>query len=89
MHTVVHTKMFEAAAKRTGMTEAEISALEDILANDPEAGDVIQGSGGCRKVRVAGRGKGKSGGYRSSRSTAIPRSQYFCLPCFPKAERPT
>jgi hypothetical protein len=22
------------------------------------------GSGGCRKVRVAGRGKGKSGGYR-------------------------
>ena len=28
------------------------------------AGDLIVGSGGCRKVRVAGRGKGKSGGYR-------------------------
>jgi hypothetical protein len=25
---------------------------------------LIPGSGGCRKVRVAGRGKGKSGGYR-------------------------
>jgi hypothetical protein len=36
----------------------------DILARDPEAGEMITGSGGCRKVRVAGRGKGKSGGYR-------------------------
>ncbi len=25
---------------------------------------MIVGSGGCRKLRVAGRGKGKSGGYR-------------------------
>jgi hypothetical protein len=36
----------------------------DILARDPEAGEMITGSCGCRKVRVAGRGKGKSGGYR-------------------------
>jgi hypothetical protein len=28
------------------------------------AGDLIVGSGGCRKVRIPGRGKGKSGGYR-------------------------
>jgi hypothetical protein len=28
------------------------------------AGDLIVGSGGLRKVRVAGRGKGKSRGYR-------------------------
>ena len=31
---------------------------------NPEAGDLIVGSGGCRKLRLAGRGKGKSGGYR-------------------------
>lgn len=24
----------------------------------------MQGTGGCRKIRIAGRGKGKSGGYR-------------------------
>ncbi|HWY63228.1 MAG TPA: type II toxin-antitoxin system RelE/ParE family toxin [Rhizomicrobium sp.] len=34
------------------------------LARHPDAGDLIKGSGGCRKVRIAGRGKGKSGGYR-------------------------
>jgi hypothetical protein len=73
MQTVVHTKVFEAAAKRAGMTEAEIAALEDMPARDPEAGDVIQGSGGCRKVRIAGRGKGKSGGYRVITFYSSPR----------------
>lgn len=34
------------------------------MAADPQAGDVIAGGGGIRKLRVAGRGKGKSGGYR-------------------------
>ncbi len=34
-----------------------------MMANHPEAGDEISGTGGARKIRVAGRGKGKSGGY--------------------------
>lgn len=35
----------------------------DLLAN-PKVGAVIQGTGGLRKVRVAAKGKGKSGGAR-------------------------
>ena len=31
---------------------------------DPKAGDMMAGTGGVRKARLAGRGKGKSGGYR-------------------------
>ena len=87
MHTVVHTKMFETAAKRIGMTEAEIAALEDRLANDPEAGDVIQGSGGCRKVRVAGHGKGKSGGYRVITFYKDPMIPVFLLTAFSKGRK--
>jgi len=34
------------------------------MAANPDAGDVMPGTGGARKVRFAGRGKGKSGGYR-------------------------
>ena len=60
----VHTKTFEAAAKQCGPTEREILDLESMLAQNPEAGDAIQGSGRCHKVRMAGRSKGKSGGYR-------------------------
>ena len=38
--------------------------MVDTVATNPAQGDEVQGSGGVRKVRVAGRGKGKSGGYR-------------------------
>ena len=34
------------------------------LADDPEAGDVIPGSGGLRKIRMAAKGHGKRGGAR-------------------------
>lgn len=46
------------------MTEAERGVAVDLVAANPQAGDMISGGGGIRKVRVAGRGKGKSGGYR-------------------------
>lgn len=64
LHTVAFTQAFVDQAKDEGMTAAEIEGLVKTLATNPQAGDMIQGSGGCRKVRVAGRGKGKSGGYR-------------------------
>ena len=40
--------------------------LQDTLMRNPEAGEVIQGTGGLRKVRFADkrRGKGKRGGLR-------------------------
>ena len=62
MHTVAETPTYLRRAKDAGMSEAEMKAAVDQVAFDPAAGDVVQGSGGCRKVRVAGRGKGKSGG---------------------------
>jgi len=64
METVVEFPAYLSAAKAAGMTDAERAAVVDIASANPAAGDLIVGSGGCRKVRVAGRGKGKSGGYR-------------------------
>jgi hypothetical protein len=40
------------------------SVVRSSIRLDPRQGDEIRGSGGVRKVRIAGRGKGKSGGYR-------------------------
>ena len=65
MHTVCELHSFRRAAERAGMSEQEVSDLADLLASDPTAGVEIPDTGGCRKVRVAGRGKGKSGGYRT------------------------
>lgn len=64
MHTVLETPAYLAAAKTAGMTETEQTDIVDFLAADPQAGDVIKGTGGCRKFRFAKAGKGKSGGYR-------------------------
>lgn len=38
--------------------------LVDYLSDNPEAGDLIRGSGGVRKLRWAMPGRGKSGGVR-------------------------
>lgn len=64
VETVVETTPYLTAADNAGMTEAERRLAVDTISADPLTGDLIKGSGGCRKVRIAGRGKGKSGGYR-------------------------
>ena len=40
------------------MTDEERKAIVDSVAADPRQGVEIRGSGGVRKIRVAGRGKG-------------------------------
>jgi hypothetical protein len=49
------------------MSEDDIIELIDFLGENPEAGDEMEGTGGCRKLRFAVRGnnKGKSGGVRT------------------------
>lgn len=64
MQTVIETAGYLRDAKEAGMAEDERNAAVDLVAANPEAGDVMQGTGGVRKARLAGRGKGKSGGYR-------------------------
>jgi hypothetical protein len=64
MHTVIETPAFLASAADEGIGEDDRLAIVSYIAGDPKAGDVMAGTGGARKVRVAGRGKGKSGGYR-------------------------
>jgi hypothetical protein len=67
MQTVTELKAFRKAAERAGMSEEDIDELIDYLGENPEAGDVMEGTGGCRKLRFAIRGnnKGKSGGVRT------------------------
>lgn len=48
------------------LSDEEYRALQGVLARDPEAGDVMPGTGGFRKLRWSDRrrGKGKRGGLR-------------------------
>lgn len=46
------------------ITQQESDELIEFLARHPDAGQEIPGTGGVRKLRFAGKGKGKRGGLR-------------------------
>jgi mRNA-degrading endonuclease RelE of RelBE toxin-antitoxin system len=46
------------------LTDDEYRGLQMYLMQKPDAGDLVRGSGGVRKVRWAPDGRGKSGGVR-------------------------
>ncbi len=62
LHAVIETPEYLTDAKATGLSEAERDRIVNHLSSNPMAGDEIPGTGGARKVRFPGRGKGKSGG---------------------------
>jgi hypothetical protein len=65
MHGVLLTSVFERQAKAAGLTDDEVQEIAIAIANDPRGGELMVGTGGARKMRHAGRGEGKSGGYRT------------------------
>src|SRR4051794_26045568 len=87
MHGVCQTHAFNRAAAQAGMSEDDITELVLFLAENPTAGDEIAGTGGCRKLRVAGRGKGKSGGYRTITFFSGEVFPVFLITVFSKAEK--
>lgn len=84
---MIETPSFLADAKDAGLTNTERMAILDLIAADPTIGDEIVGSGGARKVRVGGRGKGKSGGYRVITFYTGPDIPVFLLNMFGKGEK--
>ena len=87
MHTVVETPAFLSDARSLGLPDAERLAIVTRIAANPAAGDVIEGTGGARKVRFAGRSKGKSGGYRVVTFFSGTDVPVFLLNIFAKNEK--
>ncbi len=63
MHTFVETRLFTKLVQEY-LSDDEYGALQQGLVANPEAGDVIPGSGGVRKLRWSVAGRGKRGGIR-------------------------
>ena len=84
--TVVETPEFLSATRKL-LTDEERAQLVDFLAMNPDAGDLIAGTGGVRKVRWALPGRGKRGGARVIyfyHDTGMP---LFALTAYAKNER--
>ena len=63
MYRFVETRVFTKHVV-TLLSDAAYGALQAALITDPLAGDLIKDSGGLRKIRWSGSGRGKSGGVR-------------------------
>jgi len=80
----VMTPGFEKSWASMDLGDDELSVLQSLLIDDPEAGDVIQGTGGARKVRIPLDGRGKSGGGRVIYVDVVVRERIYLLMAYPK-----
>ena len=87
MQTVVETPSYLAIANKL-FSEEDRADIVSLVAADPESGDVMGGTGGFRKVRVAREGMGKSGGARVVYIWRNERFPVFLITVFPKNEKP-
>jgi len=87
VHAVLETPTFLRDIAQSGMSEEEHNRIVGALAANPMRGDIIPGTGGARKIRFAGRGKGKSGGYRVVSYFAADDVPVVLLALIDKGER--
>jgi hypothetical protein len=85
MHTVIETAAFLNDCR--GLPEDERLEIVAAIAADPHKGDIMPGTGGARKRRFPGRGKGKSGGYRTVSYYAAEDVPVVLLALINKGER--
>jgi hypothetical protein len=87
VHSVVETSSYLRAAKNAGMADEDMAAAVQLVSRSPQAGVIIEGTGGARKVRLAGRGKGKSGGYRIITYFCTENVPVFLLDVFSQGDK--
>lgn len=81
--TVLQLPKFKSAATELIGSDG-IEELADYLIGRPDAGDLIPGSGGVRKLRWAAKGKGKRGGARIIYLYAVIAARIYLIQCYAK-----
>jgi len=74
-------------AKRCGLSDEELQEIVVEIAADPEAGALMVGTGGARKLRHGRDGQGKSGGFRTIHYFGGKDIPVFALAIYGKNER--
>ena len=85
--TVVETEHYLGKARKI-LSEKQRDEVVTIVAQKPETGEVMQGTGGVYKFRYASQeSKGKSGGARIIHLPLVTRSKVYLLDIFEKNDK--
>jgi mRNA-degrading endonuclease RelE of RelBE toxin-antitoxin system len=83
---IIETPIFTRIIQRL-IPEEEYRLFQLHLVNRPEAGKIIVGSGGLRKVRWSAGGHGKSGGIRIIYYWVVSRDTILLVYAYPKSRQ--
>jgi hypothetical protein len=87
MHAVIETPTFLRDCDDAAISDEDRIAIVSAIAAEPHKGVLMPGTGGARKRRFPGRGKGKSGGYRTVSYYAADDVPVLLLALIDKGER--
>jgi len=82
----VETELFIKTWKALNLSDDELKELQNALFINPVSGTLIQGAGGARKLRIAFKGQGKSGGGRVIYVDFIINERIYLLMVYPKSK---
>ncbi len=86
--TFVYLTSFERTAAGI-LTDQEMQAVEEQLLTNPQAGALVAGTGGVRKLRVALPGQGKRGAARIIYLYVSVRARIYFILAYPKNAKST
>ena len=75
---------FDKQWKAMKLTDDDLRRLEDLILENPELGDVMQGTGGLRKLRFSFSDRGKSGSSRVCYINIVRKEKIFLITAYPK-----
>jgi hypothetical protein len=78
---------FDHQWQKMGLGDNELRQLQETLLENPKAGDVIRGTKGLHKIRIAFEGKGKSGSGRVAYVDFAFYETIYLITAYPKNEK--
>ena len=86
MFTFIESAAFERV-RAVYLDDAEYAELQEFMMQNPEAGNVVRGSGGVRKLRWRREGTGKRGGLRVIYFVRYRPNELWMLALYAKAKQ--